>query len=125
MAVIEEQDIWIKGNEGAACDGVFSATHYTPRDRLVRAVKMLGMVWALAVLAVFVPLAHFVLVPALLIAGPVVAYGRYKAGTTANHAAGTCPTCKEDMKLPLQPADHLPMWTYCPKCSAPIQVVAK
>lgn len=126
MAAIEEQDVRIKANDGVAtCDGVFSATHYTSHDRLVRALKALGAMWGLAIVAVFIPLAHFVLVPAFLIAGPVVARGRYKTSVAANDVVGACPSCKQNTKLLLQPADRLPMWKYCPKCNAPIQIDVK
>lgn len=126
MASIEEQDVWIKVNDGVtACDGVFSTTHYTPHDRRIRAIKALAALWGAAVLTVFIPLAHFALVPAFFIAGLVVGYQRYKTSIAANHVVGTCPTCKQDMKLALQTTDHVPMWKYCPKCSAPIHIEAK
>lgn len=126
MAAIEEQEVWIKVNDGVtACDGVLFETHYTPHDRRVRAIKALGALWGLAVLLVPVPPIHLVLIPAFLIAGPVVAYGRYKTSIAANHVTGTCPTCKQDMKLVLQAADRLPMWKYCPKCSAPLHIDVK
>ena len=126
MAVIEEQDIWIKVNDGVtACDGAFSETHYTLHDRRIRAIKALGTVWGLAVLSIPVPFLHLVLIPAFLITGPVVAYKRYKTSVAANHVTGTCPTCKQGIKLDLQAVDRLPMWKYCPKCGAPLHIGAK
>lgn len=126
MASIEEQGVRIKVNDGVtACDGVFSTTHYTPHDRRIRAIKALAALWGGAVLLIPVPPIHLVLIPAFLIAGPVVAYKRYKTSIAANHVVGTCPTCKQDMNLTLQTTDHLPMWKYCPKCGAPIHIDAK
>ena len=126
MATIEEQNVWIKVNDGVtACNGVLFETHYTAHDRVVRALKALGTLWGVAVLLIPVPPIHLVLIPAFLIAGPVVAYKLYKTSIAANHVTGECPTCKQEMKLALQTADHLPMWKYCPKCSAPIHIDVK
>lgn len=126
MATIEEQDVWIKVNDGdTACAGVFFETHYTPHDRFVRAIKALGALWGMAVLLIPVPPIHLILIPAFLIAGPVVAYRRYITSVVANHVTGACPTCKQDMKLALQPADRVPTWKYCPKCNAPVHIDAK
>ena len=127
MAVIEERGIWIKANEGAVGDGLFSVTLYNPSDRLNRAAKALGISWGLAVLALitFIPVVHLVLAIGLLIAGPITAYGLYRTSITANHVTGVCPACQQDMKLALQPAEHLPMWKYCPKCTTPLHIDAR
>ena len=43
------------------------------RERLLTALKRIGIAWGFAVVAVLIPLVHFVLVPALLLAGPISA----------------------------------------------------
>jgi hypothetical protein len=49
--------------------------------------------WGLAVLSVFVPLGHFILVPSLLIAGPVIFFMRLAEGVSLEAAHGQCPMC--------------------------------
>jgi hypothetical protein len=66
---------------------------YNDAQRVGRAVTGGLTCWALAVLTVFVPLGHFFLVPAFLIAGPVVFYMRLLEGVTLRGAHGTCPAC--------------------------------
>ena len=45
----------------------------TPAQRLGRTLAGLGMFWALALGGLFIPVAHFVLVPAFVVAGIIVA----------------------------------------------------
>jgi hypothetical protein len=49
--------------------------------------------WGLAVVAVFVPFLHFVLVPSLLVAGPIVFFVRMGERVELLGARGTCPMC--------------------------------
>jgi hypothetical protein len=49
--------------------------------------------WGLAVVSIFVPLGHFVLVPAFLIAGPVLFFLRLAEGVSLLGARGKCPMC--------------------------------
>jgi hypothetical protein len=51
--------------------------------------------WGLAVAAVFVPVLHFVLVPALLFGTPLLAWSRWKERITLLGAEGMCPACGE------------------------------
>jgi len=72
------------------------------RDRVRRAVLALAVCWGAAVAAVFLPVLHFVLVPALLVAGPVVAYGRLRQRLTLLDVEGACPACGAAIREPLR-----------------------
>jgi hypothetical protein len=64
-----------------------------PGRRLARALAALAACWAAAVVAVFIPVAHFLLVPALAIAGPVWACFRLRERQRLVRVRGTCPRC--------------------------------
>jgi hypothetical protein len=64
-----------------------------PGRRLSRAAAALGICWGLAFPAVFLPVAHFVLVPGLLIAGPVLAVMQLRQRRRVVRIHGTCPRC--------------------------------
>ena len=64
-----------------------------PLARQRRAWQALGTCWGLMIVAVFIPLAHFVLVPGLLIAGPVMFAVRSKLERTLVSTRGACPAC--------------------------------
>jgi hypothetical protein len=61
--------------------------------RAARAVGVLAACWALAFVAVFLPILHFVLVPAFLVAGPVLAVWRLREGRRLAGIRGACPRC--------------------------------
>jgi hypothetical protein len=63
------------------------------RDRLVAVGKTWGLCWLAAIVAVFLPVLHFVLVPALLIGGPFYALSMRHEHTTLLRAGGPCPAC--------------------------------
>jgi len=62
-------------------------------DRLRRAAKAWAGCWGAAIVAVFLPVLHFVLVPALLIGGPLYAMVMMREKVTVLGADGNCPAC--------------------------------
>ena len=123
MADIKTRNIRIANNQGAAESGALTVNVYSNAERVKRAAKILGICWGLAVVTLFIPLAHFILVPSFLLAGPIMAYMKYRVVESVEGAQGKCPTCKMDINLPLDPGQRLPMWTYCPPSNDPIQLV--
>lgn len=61
--------------------------------RLLRAFGGGLTCWGLAILSVFVPLGHFILVPGFLLAGPVVFLIRVAEDVGLREVRGTCPAC--------------------------------
>ena len=123
MADIETRSIRIANSQGAAESGALTVNIYSKSERLKRAGKILGICWGLALVTLFIPLAHFILVPSFLLAGPIMAFMRYRVLESVEAAQGKCPTCKQDISLPLDAGQRLPMWTYCPPSNDPIQLV--
>ena len=64
-----------------------------PSRRLARALGVLALCWGAALVAVFIPVAHFVLVPGLAIAGVVWAILRMRQREQILRIRGTCPRC--------------------------------
>jgi hypothetical protein len=52
--------------------GIAQIQEWNQKERLKRALKTLGISWGLAIVSVLIPLAHFILVPGFLLAGPFV-----------------------------------------------------
>lgn len=103
--------------------GTLYSQLFSDRERLLRALKMLGVLWALALVTVFIPVAHFVLVPTFLLAGPIVAFRRYGMKFALEKVGAVCPACGQEIVIPLEPGDRLPKRTYCPACSKPLRLV--
>ena len=124
MPSTETTEIQLQDNEGNASLGNMRTTRYSSGDRMTRAAIRLGACWAAAGVTLFIPLVHFVLVPGFLLAGPIMAVSAYRSELARELARGICPVCKEAVEIKLEADDNLPKWTYCPKCNAPLQLVA-
>lgn len=75
--------------------------HRDARQRTTRALATLAACWGLAIVAVFLPLLHFILVPGLLVLGPVLAWSRWHEGNTLLSATGPCPGCEVAQRFSL------------------------
>jgi len=123
MSESKTEAIVIKGNESEASVGELHSRTFSSAERMARAGKVLGIAWLLALITAFIPIAHFFLVPLFLIAGPVMAFMKYKAETILENAHGICPECSKAVDINLDPADKLPKRTYCPDCNKPLQLM--
>lgn len=124
MTMIENHSIKMENTQGGETTGQLNCFVYTPRDRVQRAGKILGLMWLGAVITVFIPIAHFFLVPGFFIGGIVMATLRYKVVESADKVTGTCPTCKESVIISLDESDKLPVWKYCPSCNNAVQLMS-
>ena len=72
----------------------------TPGQRLARTLGGLGMFWGLGLVSVFIPVAHFVLVPTFVIGGIVMAIKRAGEDRRLLWVRGACPRCgaQQDLK---------------------------
>ncbi len=94
--------------------------HWDSRQRLSRALQGLGMCWGAAVLAVLLPVLHWVLVPSLLIGGPIFAFLRYHERITVLAARGPCPACGVELLFALGQASRCRMMLRCDHCGRAI-----
>ena len=122
MSATETRSILIENDAGKTSPGTLRVMLLGKKDRWVRALKMLGIMWVLAVVTVFIPIAHFVLVPGFLLAGPVTAVMRFRVAEMTETAQGACPTCGQEMTVAMDPAARLPLWTYCTASNDPIRL---
>lgn len=122
MASKEEMQISIEDDHNRSSSGTLFFTAYSPTDRTTRAVTALVGCWLIAGITVFIPIAHFFLVPAFFIAGPILAVSRYKQTDAKDKIEGTCPRHNGPISIKLETTDKLPKWTYCPECDGPIQL---
>lgn len=69
---------------------------YDGRARAWRAARVLAICWGLAAVSVLVPIAHFLLVPAFFLAGPLLAVPKLRERASVLSARGRCPACGEE-----------------------------
>ncbi len=91
------------------------------QERVGKALKMLGICWGLAVVSVLAPVLHFFLVPAFLLAGPVVGYMAYGRQRIVLGGLVSCPRCEEEMDVH-SGAARWPLEELCPGCRTRMSV---
>ncbi len=104
--------------------GGLRLVEYDKGDRTRRAAKAWIISWALAVASLPIIIAHWVLVPGFLIAGPFMARRYYRIERSAKSVNGPCPVCGEECAIELEGNETLPLWSYCKPNRDPVQVVA-
>lgn len=124
MTTMVQHPIVLKSGD-AVGDGVLHLRAFDARERKLRAAKTWALMWLFAVLSLPIIIAHFVLVPGFLIAGPVMAFKRYRVTEVPDHVSGNCPAGKEEFTLALESSDRLPMWSHCPVCKSSLQLLEK
>lgn len=105
--------------------GVARVRERDPGERTGRALKGGGVLLGLAVLSVFIPIAHFVLVPGFLIGAVVFALKRLGEKASIVGLSGTCPRCNEPRTFDAKGAFRPETKTTCPVCSFAMDVEAK
>ena len=96
---------------------------YDHNDRVKRAAKAWIISWALAVASLPLIIAHWVLVPGFLIAGPFMARRYFRIESIPKKVSGACPIYGEEIAIKPESSDKLPMWTYCSPHRDPVHIV--
>jgi hypothetical protein len=98
----------------------------TPVERLKRAGIALAGGAVLALIAVPIPLVHFVLVPGALLIGIVLAALRLRQREIIRSAKGSCPYCGTPQRLGLAGrVFRLPREVFCDHCRRPLDLGAE
>lgn len=96
----------------------------TPAQRVARTLQGLGACWGLALLGLFIPVAHFILVPTFLTAGIIVAVKRAREDRRLIRLCGACPRCGAEQMF--KPGGRFvgERSLDCPKCHGNLTLVA-
>lgn len=110
----------VHGTHGVV-DGAARVQTLSDRERSRRGLRWLGILWAAALCSVLVPILHFVLVPSLLFAGPIVAYVLSRQSSLILGGAVRCPDCGGEFEL-VKTRERWPFQDVCSKCHAHVRV---
>jgi len=105
-----------------ASQGVMRVLRYRAAERRMRALGLLFGLWLAAAISIFIPVAHFFLVPGLFVAGIVMAWRAYRREEEGIDVRGKCPNCEDEIVLALEKERALPLWRRCPKCNASVGI---
>ena len=124
MSTSTEQKILIDSGDYPAREAVLRMREFSQRERVKRALIAWAGFWLLAALSVPILVAHWILVPAFLVAGPWVGWRRLNTLSVPDKVTGTCPAHQGEFMLELEPDERLPLWKPCPGCGAPLHLFA-
>lgn len=86
------------------------------RDRLKRAAVVFGAFIAVAIVALPIPIVHFVLVPGGLLLAVVLGALRLREGSVFHGVEGRCPFCGTEQRFALAGRFRLPKDLHCINC---------
>jgi hypothetical protein len=96
--------------------GIATVRRPSLASRARRAALALGVAWLLAFPAIFFPVAHFVLVPGLVVGGVVLAVVRLREDRTLDRLRATCPRCQAALDVMPGGRFRLPRSVQCVHC---------
>lgn len=103
---------------GRTSEATAHVIDHAKHDRVRRAILGWAACWGAAIAALFLPLLHFVLVPALLIAGPMLGMARLGEKRTITRISGPCPECGGAISL--KPGGSAANVVRCDHCRRPV-----
>lgn len=108
---------------GKSAAGTIVVLSWAPQARTRRAIRILAFFWVGALFSVILPLLHFVLVPALFLAGPVAAWWVHQQDSQISGGEGECPQCGKSFPIAghRTAAEFDELCNYC-QCAVKIRV---
>lgn len=91
-------------------------------ERMRRALKGVATFWAAALGSVFIPVAHFLLVPSFALYGIYTFVERLNADKIVVTAEGTCPDCGKQQTLDVGGRWRVPRNVACRYCQRSLRV---
>ena len=112
----------IATNSDSTTHGTMEVLEFSEQGRLKRALSMAAKCLGITALCVFIPGAHFVLVPlGLLVVTPLMALYTFRVKTKIVSAKIECPKCHAPLNV-LTSQEQYPMYENCSSCHRQITV---
>ena len=103
--------------------GFVERREYTFAERMTRGLKIAGVLWLVAVVTLFVPILHFILVPSFLILGIVFGWAAWHDKAEVIRGEFICPNCKRTIPIPRE-SENFPCATRCTECQFTVNLTA-
>ncbi|HEX9729103.1 MAG TPA: hypothetical protein VGA37_11410 [Gemmatimonadales bacterium] len=120
-----ERSCRLRGYAPTETDATVELVTFNRAQRMRRAWLGLATWWAAAVASVFIPIAHFALVPGFFLFGIYSFSSRVRTSTVAVSARGICPDCGEEQEFDLPPRWRETIEVACGGCSRALRLSAR
>jgi hypothetical protein len=112
----ETRTYLVTGYSGQRTTAIVTLESFDRVHRVRRALKGIATWWAAALGSVFIPVAHFLLVPSLTLVGLYTFFERLGAAEVATAARGVCPDCGKEQALDVSGRWTVPRDIACRYC---------
>jgi hypothetical protein len=112
----------LKGYSPTATAATVTVRSFDKQERVRRAVKGLATFWAAALGSVFIPVAHFLLVPSFALYGAYAFFDRLGSKQVVAAAEGTCPDCGRAQTLDTGGRWEVPTEVACRHCQRALRI---
>ena len=112
----ESRTYGVTGYGGGRTTATVTLESFDRPPRVRRALQGIATWWAAALGSVFIPVAHFVLVPSLALFGVYTFFERLGAAQVVVAAHGVCPDCGKEQTLDVSGRWTVPRDIACRYC---------
>ena len=114
----------LEGFGAAATQASVEVARLTPGERIRRSALGFVALLAVALVALPIPIVHFILVPAALLGAIVLAVIRLRQGEVFGAVEGACPFCGERQTFTVLGRFRLPRVLHCAACHRELRLTA-
>ena len=118
-------DLQLKGFGAPPAQARAEIAELSPRERMKRAAVVFGAVIAVAIVALPIPIVHFVVVPAGLLLAFTLGAWRLREGVIFRGVEGRCPFCGAEQRFQLIGRFRLPRTLDCKRCRRRLTLEAR
>lgn len=118
----ETQQYRLSGYSPTPATATVTIQSFGQKERVRRALKGLATFLGAAIGSIFIPVAHFLLVPGFTLYGAYTFFERLGARAVVLAAEGVCPDCGKAQKLEIGGRWHVPRRVACRYCQRLLQL---
>ena len=117
----ETIEVRVRGFGGGESRATLTVERYEKGERVRRGFVGLGWSWLAAAGAIFIPGLHFILVPVLLLAGPIIFLVRSRRASAVTGGSGSCPECGATFSI-VRGREEWPLLEICDACRRHLRI---
>jgi len=119
------QAVVLEGFSAQPGSGRVIVVEFDRGARWRRALRALGQWWGVALLCVFIPVAHFALVPGFFLFAIYQFFQRLGTPAIGRGAHGTCPDCGVEQEFELAGRWRVPQLVSCRACRRGLRLTTR
>jgi hypothetical protein len=125
ISALARPRLTVSGYHGAPTRAELLVARFDRARRLRRALTALGGFWGAMVVSVFIPIAHFVVVPSFFAIGIWQCVRRLRVEEQVRGAHGVCPDCSLEQDFELGSLAAFPQGVQCRGCHRGLTLAAE